>query len=71
MKPGMIILVLAILLGILHQDWWLWDSDSVWLGFLPAGLGYHALYSLMAATLWFFACRFAWPAELEEEETSK
>ena len=60
MKGKYIILILAIILGILHQDFWNWDSDSNVFGFMPIGLFYHACYSLVAATL------FAWPKELVE-----
>ncbi|HUF63868.1 MAG TPA: hypothetical protein VMN36_17450 [Verrucomicrobiales bacterium] len=50
---------------LLHHDFWLWADRSLWLGFLPAGLGYHALYSLAAAGLWALACRYAWPEHIE------
>ena len=69
-KSGMngkyVILILAIVLGILHQDFWNWDSKRNVFGFMPIGLFYHACYSLVAATLWFFAIKFAWPKELVE-----
>ena len=64
----MIVLALAIVLAIVHQDGWYWDDDTAVFGFMPMGLAYHALYSLIAAALWAFACRFAWPADLEEKE---
>jgi hypothetical protein len=55
----------AILLLILHQDFWLWDSQALWFGFLPAGLGYHACFSMAAAGLWAWGLRFAWPTHIE------
>jgi len=60
-----IIILLAILLGILHQDFWFWDSDTMVMGFMPIGLAYHALYSIMAAALWALAIKIAWPYDLE------
>lgn len=54
------------LFTLLHWDFWLWDDRSLWFGFLPAGLGYHALYSLGAGLLWFAFIRLAWPAHIEE-----
>ena len=66
MNGKYIILFLAIVLGVLHQDFWNWDSDRNVFGFMPIGLFYHACYSLVAATLWFFAIKFAWPKELVE-----
>ena len=52
--------------AFLHWDFWLWDDRSLWFGFLPAGLGYHALYSVAAGLLWMLYIRVAWPAEIEE-----
>ena len=34
-------------------------------GFLPTGLAFHALYSIMAASLWACVVLFAWPHHLE------
>ena len=56
---------LVILLGVLHHDFWWWDSDYAVLGFMPIGLAYHALYSILAACVWAMAVRFAWPAAVE------
>jgi hypothetical protein len=52
--------------ALLHWDFWLWDDTTLWFGFLPAGLGYHALYSLAAGGLWALFIRVAWPAHIEE-----
>ncbi len=52
-------------LGVLHQDFWYWDSTELVFGFLPVGLAYHALYSLMAAFLWYLALSYAWPHDVE------
>jgi hypothetical protein len=49
--------------ALLHQDAWLWNDARLLFGFLPAGLAYHALYSLLTAGLWMLAIRYAWPAE--------
>ncbi len=51
--------------ALLHQDAWLWHDARLLFGFLPAGLAYHALYSLLTAGLWMLAIRYAWPAEPE------
>ena len=70
-----VVFILAILLGILHQDFWNWDNSGLVFGFMPVGLFYHACYSLVAAALWAFAIKFAWPTELvawaDEEDESK
>jgi hypothetical protein len=68
-----IAIAVFVLLWFLHHDFWNWDNRSLWFGFLPAGLGYQALFSLVAALFWALVNRFAWPhateawAELGEE----
>ncbi len=59
-----------MVLAVLHQDFWLWDDGSVLLGFLPAGLAYHAGYSLAVGVFWWLVVRFAWPAGLDDEGAS-
>jgi hypothetical protein len=57
------LLVAAVLgLYIAHQDFWFWDTaDPLLLGFLPAGLWYHALYVLAASALLTVLVKYAWP----------
>jgi len=58
--------VVAALMAVFHQDFWWWgDRTLVW-GFLPIGLFYHALFSVVAAAVWAMACRWAWPVHIEE-----
>ena len=62
-------LVLFLMLGllVLHHDLPFWDDDrTLWLGFLPVGLAYHAGYSIAVALFWWWAMNYAWPEELEE-----
>ncbi len=66
MKAPVIIGVAAVVLGILHQDFWWWEDTSLVFGFLPVGLAYHAGFSVAAALLWAAAVKFAWPRRLEE-----
>ncbi len=60
-----VVYLLLVLLALLHQDFWYWDDATLVFGFLPAGLAYHALYSLLAALLWWMALNYAWPHEVE------
>ena len=53
------------LLAVLHQDFWFWDDATLVFGFLPVGLAYHALYSVVAGLIWFVALHYAWPVEVE------
>ena len=57
--------VLVAVLAVLHYDFWYWDDRTLVFDFLPIGLAYHALISILAGLVWFLAIRFAWPAELE------
>jgi hypothetical protein len=61
-KP--IVYLAAIVLYILHHDWWNWDNRSLVLG-LPVGLAYHVCFCVAASVLMFCLVRFAWPAHLE------
>ena len=54
---------LIALLVVLHQDTWLWDDPTLVGGVLPAGLAWHAAYSVVAALLWLLVVRFAWPGD--------
>jgi hypothetical protein len=57
---------LVLLLVVLHQDFWNWDSTTLVGGVVPLALFYHASLSVAATVVWFLATRYAWPAELEE-----
>ena len=60
-----LIWLMAVVLAVLHQDVWNWDSKALVLGFMPVGLAYHALYSVAAALMWMAALRWAWPSGVE------
>ena len=56
---------------LLHQDFWFWTAARpLVFGFLPVGLFYHAVYSLVVAVLMWALMRFAWPAHLEADAES-
>jgi len=60
---------LVILLIILHQDFWWWDSiDPLVFGFLPIGLAYHALLSILASIVWAMAVKYCWPKDVDVAE---
>ena len=58
----------VVLLFALHQDLWLWADASLWLGPLPAGLAYHAGYSVLVSAFWLVVVKFAWPPALDTDE---
>jgi hypothetical protein len=58
----------AIVLAVLHQDFWYWDDPTlVWGGVMPIGLAYHLIFSIVSGVLWSLAVVFAWPHGVEEE----
>lgn len=59
--------VLVMAFYTLHQDVWLWHrAQPLVFGMLPAGLAYHAGYSIAAAALMWLLVRAAWPSHLED-----
>jgi len=52
---------LVILLVILHQDIWFWESHEPVFGFMPVALLWHAGISVAASITWFIATKIAWP----------
>ena len=55
---------------ILHHDWWFWSDERLLFGFLPIGLGYHALISLAAGGLWAWAAFYALSEYFSDDEAS-
>lgn len=55
-----------VLLALLHHDFWFWDDSRLVFGFMPAGMAYHIIYSILASLFWLLAIRRAWPGELED-----
>lgn len=61
---------LVVLLIILHQDNWLWENDTLVMGFMPITLLYHACISTAAAVTWWLATKFAWPLDAESSQAA-
>jgi hypothetical protein len=58
----------AVGVWVLRHDYWNWDTPYPLLfGFLPVGLWWQGLVSILAAVLMWMMVRFAWPGEVEEE----
>ena len=57
---------LIVVLGIVHYDFWYWDDPSLVFGFMPVGLFFHVLISVLAGLCWALVVRWAWPDSLEE-----
>jgi len=60
--------VVAVIVIILRHDYWNWNTPHPLLfGFLPAGLWWQAMVSILACAMMWMMVRFAWPGELEDE----
>ncbi len=62
--------IALLALMILHHDWWFWNDGRLLFGFLPIGLGYHALISLAAGALWAWAAFDALSEYFADDEPS-
>lgn len=63
------LITLIVSLYLLHQDFWFWrTANPLILGFLPMGLFYHLVYTLMIAVVMWLLVKMAWPKHLETEE---
>ena len=58
---------LVVMLAVLHQDFWLWDNASLVAGFIPAGLAYHAGFSVVATLVWAVVVVLVWPSDESDE----
>jgi hypothetical protein len=43
----------------------LWANGDLVFGFMPIGLAYHTLFSILAGVVWALAVKFAWPGDIE------
>jgi hypothetical protein len=63
----LLLVLLVLAFYALHQDWWLWRTATpLAFGFVPAGLFYHAVYTLGCVVLMIVLVKLAWPTELEK-----
>ena len=51
--------------------WLFREARPLLLGFLPAGLSYHAAYIGLVTVLMAALVRWAWPAHLEKHESAE
>jgi hypothetical protein len=63
--------MVALLVIVLRHDYWNWDTpDPLLFGFLPIGLWWQGVVSLLAAGMMWLMVTLAWPGELEDEALS-
>jgi len=63
------LVVLVCVVFVLHQDIWNWTNKTLLMGFMPIGLAYHAGYALLCMVTMAILVRFAWPRNLDSDET--
>ncbi|MGH9803224.1 MAG: hypothetical protein ACRD82_22900 [Blastocatellia bacterium] len=64
----LLLITLVVALYLLHQDFWFWTSARPMVfGFLPIGLFYHLIYTLVISGLMWLLVQIAWPSHLETE----
>jgi hypothetical protein len=64
----LMLFLVALIVIVLRHDYWFWDTPYPLLfGFLPVGLWWQAMVSLLAAGMMWMMVHFAWPQELEDE----
>ncbi|MGA2747646.1 MAG: hypothetical protein ABSG59_02640 [Verrucomicrobiota bacterium] len=69
MTKRLLLFLLIAAMYVAHQD--SWDrlrAEPMIFGFLPAGLAYHAAYSIAAAAMMAILVATAWPKHLEEQQ---
>ena len=67
MKRTLLVIAVVVVYA-LHQDFWFWrTANPLVFGFVPIGLFYQGVYSIVAALLMWLLVKFAWPAHLERE----
>ena len=59
---------IVAVLYVLHQDIWFWrDARPLVFGFLPIGLFYHAVYTVVTSLALVVLVRLLWPTHLDGE----
>jgi hypothetical protein len=51
----------------LHHDFWFWENDYLVGGFMPIGLAYHVIYSIVVTITWVILTFKFWPQDLIQE----
>ena len=63
-----LLFILVAAMAVLHQDFWNWRTATpLAFGFMPAGLFYHACYTLGCSVVVAVLVWFAWPDALERD----
>jgi len=67
-RGRIVLLVLAVgVVVALRHDFWNWRKVEPLLGFLPVGLWWQGMVSILAAAMMWLLVRWAWPQHLEDD----
>ena len=67
-----ILTLIFLLVLFLRHDYWNWDTPGYLLfGFLPVGLWWQALVTILASIMMWLMVRLAWPSHLEQQASSE
>jgi hypothetical protein len=62
---AMLVVAFFVVLILRHDYWWWKDARPLLFGFLPVGLWWQGLVSILACIMMWLMVRFAWPGRLE------
>ena len=66
-----VIVAVVALLAIIHQDFWNWHRvEPLLFGFIPIGLAWHVMISVLAAILAAVMVRTCWPPDVDALESA-
>ena len=67
-----VLTLLFLFVLFLRHDYWNWDAPGYLLfGFLPIGLWWQALVTIVASIMMWLMVTFAWPSHLEDPTSTK
>ena len=68
---SILLTVTFLLVLFLRHDYWNWDTPGYLLfGFIPVGLWWQALVTILASIMMWLMVTLAWPSHLEEKISS-
>jgi len=68
---SILLTVTFLLVLFLRHDYWNWDTPGYLLfGFIPVGLWWQALVTILASIMMWLMVILAWPSHLEEKISS-
>jgi len=68
---AVVLTLIFLLVLFLRHDYWNWDTPGyLLLGFLPVGLWWQALVTILASIMMWLMVNLAWPSHLDNPTTT-